>query len=97
MSPNISDDKDRDRIEAKIVMKLLRRRVIGPNKMQIDTVVNWFPTHQQGEVRKVIEKMARDTDVPIEEYGGDRRNIRLTDFEDAREYARVKGADSSYI
>lgn len=66
-----------------VVEKLLRKQVVGSHKKQADTVVNWFPSHVQGQAERVIRGMIADVDAPVEAYGGSRDNVRLTSVEDA--------------
>ena len=81
------DDQD---IKNRIIEKMLRKRVTGGKKQQVDTVVNYsLPSHAQGRGRDLIGDMLADPDAPIEGYGGGhRQNIRLTSPEDAVKYLR---------
>lgn len=82
-------------IKNQIVGKLLRKRVVGGKKQQIDTVINYsLPSHEQGRGKEVIEEMLGDASTPIEGYGGGHRsNIRLTSVEDAVQYLDDHGGD----
>ena len=86
------DDQD---IRNRIVRKMLRKRIVGNHKKQVDTVVNMaLPSHEQGKGRTLIEEMLTDTSSPIEGYGGGgRQNIRLTSVEDAVDYLKDNGGD----
>lgn len=78
----------------RIVTKLLRKQVVGNHKKQIDTVVNWLPSHAQGRGRTLVEEMLTDPTSPIEGYGGGgRQNIRLTDVSDAVDYLEENDGD----
>jgi len=82
-------------IKNQIVGKMLRKRVIGGKKQQIDTVVNYsLPTHEQGRGKELVEEMLTDAETPIEGYGGRHRsNIRLTSAEDAIQYLKDHDGD----
>lgn len=82
-------------IKNQIVGKMLRKRVTGGKKAQIDTVVSYaLPTHEQGRGKELIEEMLADANTPIEGYGGGHRsNIRLTSAEDAVRYLETHGGD----
>lgn len=82
-------------IKNQIVGKMLRKRVIGGKKQQIDTVVNYsLPSHEQGRGKELIEEMLADPGAPIEGYGGGHRsNIRLRSVEDAVQYLKENGDD----
>lgn len=84
---------DDSALKTKVVAKLARRAVVGSHKKQVDTVKNWFATHQQGRVEAVIREMIRDPDAPLEGYGGSRDNVRLTSMADAKAYIEERGGD----
>lgn len=89
---------ERARLAGKVVEKLIRNEVFGSHKKQITTVAKWFPSHQEGMVKDIIEEMARDPTLPIEKYGGGHRsNVRLTSFEEAIEFAGKRGADTMWL
>ena len=49
------DDQD---IRNRLVRKMLRKRIIGNHKKQIDTIVNMcLPSHKQGRGRDLLEAM----------------------------------------
>ena len=77
------DDQD---IRNRVVEKLLRKRVVGAHKKQVDTVKNWLPSHAQGRGEGLIREMIRDPDAPLEGYGGSRDNVRLTSVDAAVAY-----------
>lgn len=78
-----------------MVRKMLRKRVVGNHKKQIDSVVNMsLPSHEQGRGKDLLEEMVSDTDAPVEAYGGGhRQNVRLTGVEHAVEYLKANGGD----
>lgn len=86
------DDQD---VRNRIVRKMLRKRVIGDKKQQIDTVVNYsLPSHEQGRGKQLIEEMLSDPDAPLEGYGGGhRQNVRLTSADTAVEYLKDNDGD----
>jgi len=80
-------------VRNRLVRKLLRKRVVGSHKKQVDTVLNWLPSHEQGRGRRELEEMVSDPEEPVEVYGGGhRRNVRLTSVDAAR-YLRNNGGD----
>lgn len=83
----------KETIKAEIVKRLARKNVIGSHKKQVDTVKNWFPSHQQGEVEKLIREMIRSPTAPLEGYGGSRDNVRISDIEDAKQFIRERGVE----
>lgn len=54
---------------------------------------NWFATDEQGRVKETIREMIRDTDAPLQGYGGSRDNVRLTSIEDAKDFIREHGGE----
>ncbi|WP_135666564.1 hypothetical protein [Halorhabdus rudnickae] len=85
---------DNQDIKNRIVRKMLRNRVVGDHKKQIDTVVGWaVPSHAEGQAKTLIDEMVSGSE-PVEQYGGGaRENIRLTSVEDAVEYLKDNGGD----
>lgn len=85
---------DDQAVRNRIVRKLLRKRVVGGHKKQIDTVVNWLPSHAQGRARRLLLDMVTARDAPIEAYGGgSRENVRLSSVDDAVAYLERNGGD----
>lgn len=86
------DDQD---IRNRIVAKMLRKRVIGAKKQQVDTVVSYsVPSHAEGRAKDLINEMLSDPTTPMEGYGGShRQNIRLTSADDAVEYLKDNDGD----
>ena len=82
-----------DELKLDIVEKLVRQKVTGGHKKQVDTVKNWFPTSKQGNVETHIRELIRDPDAPVEGYGGARDNVRLTGIDDAKEWLSDHGRD----
>ncbi|MDZ7730601.1 MAG: hypothetical protein U5K37_06310 [Natrialbaceae archaeon] len=76
---------------------MLRKRITGTHKKQIDTVVAMaLPSHDQGRGKTLIDAMIADPTAPIEAYGGGHReNIRLTSPDDAVEYLKSNGGRHS--
>lgn len=92
---NTCSAMDGQEIRNVIVEKMLRKRVIGGKKQQVDTVVSYaVPSHERGRARELIEEMLADPQAPIEGYGGGHRsNVRLSSAEDAVEYLKDNGGD----
>lgn len=86
---------DDQELKNRVVRKMLRKRVVGGHKKQIDTIVNVsLPSHERGRGRRAIEGMIADPAAPIEAYGGGhRQNVRLTSVSDAVEYLKDNGGD----
>jgi hypothetical protein len=82
-------------IRNRIVRKMLRKRVTGNHKKQIDTIVNLtLPSHAQGRGKQLLEEMVSTPGAPIEAYGGGHReNVRLTAPSDAVKYLKQNGGD----
>ncbi|USZ69571.1 hypothetical protein NGM10_07520 [Halorussus salilacus] len=87
----MSDEETELRI--KIVRKLARKRVVGSHKKQVDTVKNWVTSDEQGRAEEQIREMIRDSEAPLEGYGGSRDNVRLTSIEDAKAYIEDRGGE----
>ena len=73
-------------IRNRVVEKLLRKRVTGAHRKQVDTVKNWLPSHEQGRGERLIREMIRDPEAPLEAYGGSRDNVRSTSVDAAVAY-----------
>ena len=87
---------DSTEIKNRIVEKmLLDGPITGNNKTTIDTAVNnYLPSHEQGRGKTLIDEMLRSPDSPIEGYGGGgRKNIRLTNPDDAVEFLKENGGN----
>lgn len=80
-------------IRNRVVEKLLRKRVVGSHKKRVDTVKNWLPSHAQGRGEQLIREMINERDAPLEAYGGNRDNVRLTDVNDAVAYLKANDGD----
>lgn len=74
---------------------MLRKRVVGNHKKQIDTIVNMaLPSHEQGRGKTLLEEMVADPHAPLEAYGGGhRQNVRLTTIEAAVDYLKANDGD----
>lgn len=82
------------KLKAKIVRKLLAKKVTGGHKKQIDTVVGWTASHDQGRAKELLDEMSRDPDCPVEAYGGGaRENIRLSSIEEGVDFLEDLGGD----
>lgn len=86
---------DDQEIRNRIVRKMLKKRIVGGHKKQIDTVVNMaLPTHDRGRGRSLLEDMLSDPSAPIEGYGGGHRsNVRLTSVDAAVDYLNANDGD----
>lgn len=82
------DDQD---IRNRVVEKMLHKTVLGGHKKQVDTVKNWFPSHEQGRAENLIREMTTDPMAPVEAYGGSRDNVRLTSADEAVAYLHEHG------
>jgi hypothetical protein len=84
---------DDEELRVQIVRRLARKKVVGAHKKQVDTVKNWFASSDQGRVEDLIHEMIRDSNAPLQGYGGSRDNVRLTSIADAKEYIMDHGGD----
>lgn len=87
--------EDETELAVKMVKYLVKNRVTGNHKKQMDTVVNraGIPSHAQGKAREVLEEMIRNPP-PIERYGGGHRdNVRLTSIQEGVEFIEENGGD----
>ncbi len=76
--------KSNSELKADIVEKMVREKVTGASKRQVDTVKNWSASSDQGRVDDLIRDLGRDPSAPAEYYGGGGRdNVRLTSISDA--------------
>ena len=85
--------EDDVRLETKIVEKLVRRRVVGAHKKQVDTVKNWFASDEQGRVESLLREMIRDPEVPLQGDGESRDNVRLTSMSAAKRFILDNGGE----
>jgi hypothetical protein len=79
-----------------IISYLLRHRVAGGHKQQVQTVVGnvGIASHDEGRAKELIDEMARSREAPIERYGGGhRQNIRLSSIDAGVEYLEEHGGD----
>lgn len=52
---------DDQEIRNRIVRKMLRNRVIGDHKKQVQTIVSrYLPSHEEGRGKELIEEMVAD-------------------------------------
>ena len=82
-------------IKCRIVEKLLRNRVIGGKNWTIDRAVDHaLPSHAQGRGRQLLEnEMIPQAQASIQQYGGQRDAITLTDVEQAVEFLDRNGGN----
>ena len=86
---------DEQRIKNDIVEWLVRKKVTGGKKHQIETLVGYaLPSHEEGIGKELIDDMLTDPSVPIQGYGGGHRsNIQLRTLEDGKQYLRENDRD----
>lgn len=89
--------KSDDELKNDIVEKLLRGKVTGAKKRQVDTVKNWFASSDQGRVEDLIRDLIRDPNAPVEGYGGARDNVRLTSRDAAKDWLADRGRDLWWV
>lgn len=84
-------------IRNRIVRKMLKNRIVGNHKKQLDTVVSdiaALPSHEEGRGKDLLEEMVSNPDTPIQGYGGGhRQNVRLTSVGDAVSYLEDNDGD----
>lgn len=78
-------------LSVRIVMRMLKKGVWGGHHKQKQSIAKWFPVHERGDVKRAIDDMIPDTDVPIMEKG--RGTVTLWSKEAAREYLREHGRE----
>jgi hypothetical protein len=84
-------------LQLDIVEKLVRQKVTGGHKKQVDTVKNWFPASKQGAVETELRNLMRDPAAPVEGYGGARDNVRLSGIDEAKEWLADNGRDLWWV
>jgi hypothetical protein len=57
-----------DELKLDIVEKMIRQKVTGGHKKQVDTVKNWFSASKQGAVETHLGELMRDPQAPVEGY-----------------------------
>lgn len=84
------DDQD---IKNAVVEKMLRKRVVGGKKQQVQTVVGYsVPSHAEGRAKDLVADLIREG--VLERYGGGHRaNVRLTSVEKAVAYLEENGGN----
>ena len=92
---NIEHEEDR-KLALKIVNKMLRKTVVGSHKKQVDTVKGWVATHNEKRAEELIRELMKDTDAPLEGYGGSRDNVRLTSIEEGKEFVKELGGEPPF-
>lgn len=75
---------DDEELADKIVLRLLRKRVVGRRTVSVETVAGWFPTHLGGRVKELVEQLSRDPDSPIESTR--KRGVRLVGLSEASQF-----------
>jgi hypothetical protein len=75
---------------------MLRKNVTGAHKKQIDTVTNWFASDEQGAVKDLIDKLISKPEFPLEQYGA-RDAIRVTEYQEAKEWVDRLGFDTEWL
>lgn len=86
---------DDQAVRNRLIRKMLRKRVVGAHKKQVETIVRMsLPSHERGRGRDLLEEMVTQPGAPVERYGGGhRRNVRLTSVEAAVDYLKQHGGD----
>lgn len=67
-----------------VVEKMVKKGVSGRKHHQPQTIAGWFASHEQGEVKQLLDDAVSDRDVPIRRKG--RGTVQLTSMSDARQY-----------
>lgn len=80
---------DRQETAARIVKRLLSKGVWGTHHKQPQTIAGWFATHERGEVKRTIDEMVSDRDVPLRRKG--RGTVQLSSKQDGEEYLTDNG------
>lgn len=94
--PNPLDSPEEVRLTGKLLRKMLRKNVTGAHKKQIDTVTNWFASDEQGAVKDLIDKLISKPEFPLEQYGA-RDAIRVTEYQEAKEWVDRLGFDTEWL
>lgn len=86
---------DEQRIKNDIIEWMVRKKVTGGKKHEIETVVGYaLPSHEEGVGKELIDEMLADPPSPIQGYGGGHRsNVQLTTLEAGKQYLRRNGRD----
>ena len=88
-------EEEDQKLAVKMVKYLVKNKVTGNHKKQVDTVMNnsGLPSHAKGDARDVLEELAKNPP-PIEMYGGGHReNVRLTSIQDGIDFIEENGGD----
>lgn len=83
------DDDDPDL--PTVVEKMLKNGVSGQKHHQPQTIAGWFASHEQGEVKDLLDDAVSDRSAPIRRKG--RGTVQLTSASDAKRYLKNRGRD----
>jgi hypothetical protein len=85
----LSDD-DID-LALRVIKRMMSKGVTGQHHKQAQTIAGWFATHEQGDVKDVLDDMASDINAPVREKG--RGTYQLTGISSARDFLNDHGDD----
>lgn len=90
--------KGNDELKLDIVEKLVREKVSGGHKKQVDSVKNWFKASDQGRVEDLIHELSTDPNAPVIAVGGGARDtVQLTSIPDAKAWLKERGRDLWWV
>lgn len=76
-------------LSLRIVKRCLSKGVVGSHHKQPQTIAGWFAVHERGDVKRTIDAMVSDRDVPLRRKG--RGTVQLTSKAAAKQYLKENG------
>lgn len=75
----------------RITKRMMSKGVLGSHHKQPQSIAGWFPVHERGDVKDVLDDMCSDTSAPVRKKG--RGTVQLTSWQDAVDFLNDNGED----
>ena len=73
----------------RITKRMMSKGVTGAKHHQLQTIAGWFPVHERGDVKDVLDDMVSDRSAPVRRKG--RGTVQLTSWDAAAEFLEEHG------
>lgn len=77
------DEEDRE-LACEIIHKMQRAKILGSHHKQGQTIAGWWPSHEQGRVKSVLDDLVADPEAPVQHYRSN--TYQLSSYHQADRY-----------
>lgn len=75
----------------RITKRMMSKGVVNAHHKQVQTIAGWFASHEQGDVKRVLDDMVSDREIPVRRKG--RGTVTLTSMGAASDFLQDNGVD----